>query len=42
MFITFVRNGNRETHAAFRRTLALMWVWASEGDCIVIEAQVAA
>lgn len=47
MFITYTRNGRTETHAAYRRTLMFLWVWAAEGDAITIhgyhfEAQVAA
>jgi len=37
MFITYVRNGHRETHAMYQRTLAFLWVWCSEGDNVVIE-----
>jgi hypothetical protein len=36
MFITYLRNGRRETHAAFSRNLAFVWVWASEGEDITI------
>lgn len=37
MFITYLRNGHRETHAAYQRTLLFLWVWAGEGDTIIIE-----
>lgn len=36
MFITYIRNGVRETHAAFQRNLMFIWVWASEGEEIEI------
>ncbi len=43
MFLTYTRNGHREHHAAFRRTLAFLWVFASEGETIeIIEYEVAA
>lgn len=37
MFITYTRNGVREVHACYQRTLLFIWVWASEGEDIVIE-----
>lgn len=36
MFIIIMRNGQRETHAAFQRTLAFLWVHASEGEDITV------
>jgi len=42
MFIQYTRNGRREQHAAYRRTLLFIWVFASEGEDIIIEGEVAA
>lgn len=42
MFITIVRNGRHETHAAYQRTLAFFWIHAAEGDDITVEEYVVA